>query len=94
MLKGTALGLDVYVWLAQRLHRIDGTALNLSWNLLREQFGQEYTGTYAADDFKKEFKRVLKLVMAAYPQAQVQVIRGGLELKCSPPPIPYKGLTK
>lgn len=89
LLKGTALGLDVYVWLSQRLHRLDEAGV-LSWYVLKEQFGQEYTGVNALKDFKREFTRVLHIVQQAYPQAQVSVVRGGVMIKPSPPPIPYK----
>ncbi|MBD4136288.1 replication protein, partial [Xanthomonas citri pv. citri] len=41
-LKGSALDLDVYAWLAQRLHRIEGRPVVLYWTNLRDQFGQEY----------------------------------------------------
>ena len=91
LLNGTALGLDMYVWLAQRLHRIDDSAVFLSWSMLKEdQFGQEYSGNDGNKSFRDEFKRILKLVLAAYPQARVEVVRGGIELRQSPPPIPYK----
>ncbi len=43
-LKGSALALDVYAWLAHRLHRIEGRGVTLHWKALREQFAQEYKG--------------------------------------------------
>lgn len=90
-IRGSALALDVYAWLAQRLHRIDGRPLMVSWQALREQFGQEYDGKDALRDFKKEFLVALRKVLAVYPQARVQKVTGGLLLHGSPPPIPYKG---
>ncbi|ECE2890378.1 replication protein [Salmonella enterica] len=90
-LKGSALALDVYAWLAHRLHRIEGRGVTLHWKSLREQFAQEYTGKDADKDFKKKFVPALKKVLAAYPQAKVKPVTGGVLLLGSPPPIPYKG---
>lgn len=90
-LKGSALALDVYTWLAHRLHRIEGRPVILYWMNLREQFGQEYLGKNADKDFKTSFKVALRAVLAVYPQAHVKRVTGGLMLMASPPPIPYKG---
>lgn len=90
-LKGSALALDVYAWLAHRLHRIEGRPVILYWTNLREQFGQEYQGKEADKDFKKKFLIALRAVLAVYPQAKVKQVTGGLMLMASPPPIPYKG---
>lgn len=92
-LKGSALALDVYAWLAHRLHRIEGKGVVLHWKSLREQFAQEYKGKDPDKDFKKEFLPVLRKVQAVYPSASVKQVTGGLLLLGSPPPIPKK-LTK
>lgn len=92
-LKGSALALDVYAWLAHRLHRIEGKGVVLHWKSLREQFAQEYKGKDPDKDFKKEFLPVLRKVQAVYPSANVTQVTGGLLLLGSPPPIPKK-LTK
>lgn len=89
-LKGSALALDIYAWLAHRLHRIDGRPVVLYWANLREQFGQEYQGKNAAKDFKAKFLQALEAVKMVYPKAQVKQVTGGLLLLPSPPPIPYK----
>ncbi|MCE5361266.1 MAG: replication protein [Acidithiobacillus sp.] len=93
-LKGSALALDVYTWLAHRLHRIEGRAVTLHWTSLREQFAQEYKGKDPDKDFKKKFLPTLKKVLTVYPQAKVKTIPGGLLLISSPPPIPPKNSTK
>ncbi|MDH0786457.1 replication protein RepA [Citrobacter freundii] len=90
-LKGSALALDVYAWLAHRLHRIEGRGVTLHWKALREQFAQEYKGKDPDKDFKKEFMPALKKVLAVYPQAKVKPVTGGVLLLGSAPPIPYKG---
>ncbi|EFP3693979.1 replication protein [Salmonella enterica subsp. enterica serovar Schwarzengrund] len=89
-LKGSALALDVYTWLAHRLHRIEGRGVTLHWKSLREQFAQEYTGKDADKDFKKKFVPALKKVLTVYPQAKVKAVTGGLLLLGSPPPIAPK----
>lgn len=89
-LKGSALALDVYTWLAHRLHRINGRPVRLFWANLREQFAQEYVGKEPDKDFKKNFLPALKDVLAVYPTARVEQIKGGILLYHSPPPIPFK----
>jgi hypothetical protein len=89
-LKGSALALDVYTWLAHRLHRIEGRPVTLYWKSLREQFAQEYQGQDADKDFKKKFLPALHAALAVYPQAKVRPVTGGLLLQPSPPPVAYK----
>ena len=86
----SALALDVYAWLAHRLHRIEGRGVLLHWKSLREQFGQDNVGKNGADTFKESFLLQLKKVLAVYPQAKVKQVTGGLMLMGSPPPIPKK----
>ncbi|MGF8753186.1 replication protein RepA, partial [Klebsiella pneumoniae] len=90
VLKGSALALDIYAWLAHRLHRIEGRPVMLYWMKLREQFAQEYSGKNADKDFKRAFMPALKQVLSVYPAAKVDQVKGGLLLYSSPPPIPYK----
>jgi hypothetical protein len=89
-LKGSALALDIYAWLAHRLHRIEGKPVELDWRPLRTQFAQEYTGRGAHKDFRSEFLAALRKVQVVYPQAQVTQVRGGLRLHGSPPPVQRK----
>lgn len=89
-LKGSALQLDIYAWLAHRLHRIEGRGQILHWKSLREQFAQEYSGEEADKNFKKQFLPALDKVKAVYPKANVKQVKGGLLLVGSPPPVPYK----
>ncbi|SEJ50795.1 RepA protein [Azotobacter beijerinckii] len=89
-LKGSALQLDVYAWLAHRLHRIEGRGMVLHWKALREQFAQEYSGKDPDKDFKKQFLPALDKVKAVYPKANVKQVNGGLLLMGSQPPVPYR----
>jgi hypothetical protein len=85
-LKHSALALDVYSWLAHRLHRIRSqTGIKLSWANLRVQFGQEYRDS---KDFKREMAKVLRAVVAVYPDARIEQVIGGLVLMPSRPPVP------
>ncbi len=84
-LKHSALALDVYTWLAHRLCRIrQAGGVMLSWENLRDQFGQEYVN---AKDFKREFRDVLRQVWLVYPDARIEDAPGGIILRESPPPI-------
>ena len=87
-LRGSALALDVYVWLAHRLHRLNHRPMWLPWRTLRYQFGHEYQGAHGHGDFCKSFKAALSKVLIVYPTARVDVKRGGIELRQSAPPVP------
>ena len=84
-LQGSALALDVYAWLSHRLCRVrkDG-GVPLYWFSLRGQFGQEYKSD---KDFKREFLKALAAAKAAYPDARVEQVKGGIRLYPSPPPV-------
>jgi len=85
-LKHSALALDVYTWLAHRLWRVTSpNGVMLSWQNLRDQFGQEYA---QGKDFKKEFRAVLRQVWLVYPTARIEEVVGGIRLRPSPPPVP------
>lgn len=84
-LKHSALALDIYTWLAHRLCRISkANGVMLSWENLRDQFGQEYGNP---KDFKKEFKDVMRQTLIVYPEAHVSEIDGGIQLYPSKPPL-------
>jgi hypothetical protein len=89
-LKGSALQMDIYTMLADRLHRISGKPILLQWSNLRDQFGQEYRGVEAEKNFKKKFLPALHAVLTVYPNAKVSQVPSGLLLFPSPPPIAYK----
>ena len=81
----SAVALDVYCWLAQRLHRIPpGKAQFIHWPGLQEQFGQGYA---ELRNFRPFFLRMLKQVKAAYPEAKIDADKKGLYLWQSPPPV-------
>lgn len=80
-----SMALDVYCWLAQRLHRVDPKRGQfLAWSNLHEQFGQGYNRIRA---FRATFLNVLKLVKAQYPAAKFETNEGGMMLFNSSPPV-------
>jgi hypothetical protein len=84
-LRGSALALDTYAWLAHRLCRIKRQeGVKVTWQNLRDQFGQEYRDPR---DFRREIIRAIRATMAAYPHAKIEQVDGGLVLRPSPPPI-------
>jgi hypothetical protein len=91
-LQHSAVALDIYTWLAQRLWRIgDKTGQPVPWTTLYEQFGSGYS---QIRQFRSFFLEQLRDVLAVYPTALVEPYSsaasptgGGLMLKKSPPPV-------
>lgn len=81
----SAMGLDLYAWLAQRLHRIErARPSQVSWMSLAQQFGSGYT---QLRDFRRVFKRTLAQVKALYPDANFTLESQGMCLAHSRPPV-------
>ena len=84
-LSNSPLALDVYAWLAQRLHRIPvSRPQRISWPALFEQFGHGYQ---QIRQFRAAFQRVLSLVRSQYPAAKLESDDVGLVLRQSAPPV-------
>lgn len=83
-LSHSAMALDLYTWLAQRLHRVPGKPAFVPWTALKEQFGHGYD---RIRDFRRVFERTLKQVKAVYPEARFTVDGKGMTLYNSPPPV-------
>ena len=75
--------LDIYIWLAYRLHslRLD---TSVSWPSLYAQFGSSYK---SLRQFRFNFLEGLQLALAAYPEARVSADDAGLVLHPSSPPV-------
>lgn len=92
-LKRSALALDIYFMLAERLHRAKQKPSTLYWKNLRDQFGQEYADNENGKrSFKRNFFAALKKVLMVYPGSKVRLVSGGIEIQKSSPPIPNKKL--
>jgi hypothetical protein len=84
-LSHSAMALDIYAWLAQRLHRIDPRKpQRISWAALWDQFGWHYS---RMDNFKRVFRQTLDTVLSQYRGARLAVDGRGIALCCSPPPV-------
>jgi hypothetical protein len=90
-LSHSAMALDVYSWLAQRLHRIPkGKGTTLPWTATAEQFGG--AGYERIRKFRDNFKVALQQVRAVYKTARIDVSERGLVLWNSPPPVAPKSV--
>jgi hypothetical protein len=81
-----SLAIDIYIWLAYRLHSLDRPT-PVTWLALHAQFG---AGMKALRHFKPVFLEAFRLAMAVYPEAQVDVDedRSGIVMHPSPPAVP------
>jgi len=81
----SAMSLDIYAWLAQRLHRIPhGKSQFISWAAIKGQFGADFG---RMDHFKETFRLALRQVLSCYPKAKIEADHKGLTLRHSPPPV-------
>lgn len=81
-MRRSALSFDVYVWLVRRLSRVDdGEKLRLSWQNLRDQFGQEYGDPR---NFKQAFRGAIRDARATYAEAKIEEINGGFVFTSEP----------
>jgi hypothetical protein len=75
--------LDVYCWLAYRLHVLPASR-TITWPSLYAQFGSSYK---KLAHFKMRFVDSLKVAIAVYPAANIDLDERGLIIKPSPPPV-------
>jgi hypothetical protein len=85
-LSGRSMAIDVYVWLAYRLHSLERPT-PITWVALHNQFG---AGFELIRKFRVTFKENLELALAAYPTARVSADEKGLILYPSAPPVPSR----
>ena len=84
-LSHSAMALDIYAWLAQRLHRVrPGKPTFIPWTALKEQFGWHYG---RMDNFKRVFRQTLDTVLSQYHGARLELDDRGMALRNSPPPV-------
>ena len=81
----SAMGIDLYSWLAQRLHRINpNRPAFIQWPTLKQQFGPDYT---RMRDFRRFFRQTLRQVQTRYKTARIETDECGVRLHNSPPPV-------
>ncbi len=79
-----SLALDVYIWLAYRLHALTRMT-PVTWTALHAQFG---AGFKAIRQLKPTFRDALGLALAVYPEARVDLDPTGVVLHPSAPAVP------
>jgi hypothetical protein len=77
------MSLDLYVWLAWRLHTIPKPT-SISWTAIHAQFGAGFDKLF---HFKPRFSEALAAAVAAYPEARVELGEQGITLRPSRPPV-------
>jgi len=83
LLKRSPMALDIYCWLTYRMSYLKKQT-EIPWPILEMQFGADYGRTI---DFKVNFIKQLRAVLAVYPEAKVGDSEYGLVLKPSKPHI-------
>jgi hypothetical protein len=82
-LSHSAMALDIYAWLAQRLYRIDKPQF-ITWKALKEQFGWNHR---RMNNFRAVFISALEQVHSQYRAGRFDIDGGGMTLFSSPPPV-------
>lgn len=85
-INNNSMALDIYCWLAYRLHVLPA-ARAISWKALHAQFGGGFS---RLDHFRPRFLENLQLALAVYRAARVEVGMKGLTLEPSRPPVPAR----
>ncbi|MGX9967078.1 replication protein RepA [Roseomonas sp. F4] len=78
------MAIDIYLWLAFRLHSLERET-PVSWDKLWRQFG---TRVGLLKNFRPQFEGPLHLALSTYKAARVRVVDRGLILVPSPAPVP------
>lgn len=87
-LSDSAMALDIYAWLGQRLHRVHPReAAFIPWPALQRQFGEGFS---RLRKFREKFLLALRDVRAVYPAANLVANARGLTLHHSAPAVPYR----
>ena len=86
-IQDSGLAIDILLWLSARLPRTLHP-VKISWSSLHWAFSEFGTDRKS---FKRRFKHALNRVLdEAYREANVEVVHGGIVIKNSKPPIPFK----
>jgi hypothetical protein len=84
-LSHSAMALDIYAWLAQRLYRIEyGRPQFVPWTALKEQFGWNHK---RMNNFRAVFLKALEQVHSQYRAGRFEIDGKGMTLYNSPPPV-------
>ncbi len=83
-LSNNSQALDVYCWLAYRLHSLKAPT-PVTWTALFAQFGAGYS---SLKNFKMRFSDSLTMALAVYPDAKIEIEPNRLMLYPSAPAVP------
>lgn len=88
-LSHNAMAMDIYAWLAQRLHRVKPDKPQfITWVAIKAQFGHNYG---RMDKFKAVFRKTIVMAKTQYPLARIEEVKNkGFNLYHSPTPIPQR----
>jgi len=82
-ISNNSMALDLYAWLSYRLHVLKGV-IPISWTALKAQFGNGFDSMF---HFRATFKDNLRIALAVYRDAKVEVTDRGVDLLPSKPPV-------
>ena len=88
-LASKSVSLDIYIWLAYRLHTLEKPN-PIRWSALLNQFGASYGRPRS---FRENFIKALAPAVAAYPEAHIKVTDEGLVLYPSRSPVAPRMIT-
>jgi len=88
-LKNSPLALDLYAWATYTAYQTQksGNERSISWELMHEQFGAEYSTT---KEFSRNAWKALLKVQIVYPALSIKRVRGGIKVLPSNPAITIK----
>lgn len=88
-LKGSALALDLYAWLAHEAFRCNtrNNARNVAWKSMHEQFGSDYQDL---KNFSRKVMDALIKIRAVFPGLEVETFKGGITINPGELPISTK----
>lgn len=73
-LRDSPLAMDLFVWLSFRLRSLR-QPLSLSWLIMQEQFGSDYSAT---KEFARNLRKELRRVHVVWPTLKTKFYRGGV----------------
>lgn len=84
----SARAIDLLLWASRRLPQVlPGRTVKIKWTSLRWAFGDR---TNNIDTFKRQFKTALRKLKVVYPAANIELVRGGVVIRNSPPAVAFK----
>ena len=86
-IQDSGLAIDILLWSSARLPRTLHKT-KIKWSSIQWAFGNN---TDNRDSFRRRWKIAFNRVKKdAYPEARMEIVRGGIVIEQSPPPIPFK----